>query len=395
MSDAAELEVRVVSSLSEVSEKDWDACSGCETPGQAPVDPFTTHRFLLALEDSGSVGRGSGWAPRHLVARQGDQIIAVMPNYAKSHSQGEYIFDHNWAHAFENAGGEYYPKLQAAVPFTPVTGSRLLCRAGFEAIGKAALIQGAVQLAANNDFSSLHVTFCTKAEYLAGQEMGLIGRLGQQFHWFNREYSDFDGFLADLSSRKRKNIRKERQQAQTFGGTIHRFSGDQIQPEHWNAFWQFYQDTGSRKWGTPYLTRAFFDLIQERMRNDVLLVLCRRDGRWVAGALNFIGRDALFGRYWGCVEHHRCLHFEVCYYQAIDYAIEHGLARVEAGAQGPHKLARGYLPTPVYSLHWIADPGFREAIARYCRAEREAVDEEIEVLTDYGPFRRAEGEAGG
>ncbi len=395
MPDSPEIEISVISSVSELSATDWDACAIGTGSGARPVDPFTTHRFLLALEQSASVGQGSGWAPRHLVARQAGRCIAVMPNYAKGHSQGEYVFDHNWAHALENAGGEYYPKLQAAVPFTPVTGRRFLCQDGFEKIGQAALVQGAVQLAANNELSSLHITFCSEQEFQAGQQMGLIGRLGQQFHWFNRGYRDFDGFLADLSSRKRKNIRKERQQAQDFGGTIHRFTGDQIEPEHWDAFWRFYQDTGSRKWGTPYLTRAFFAQVHQTMRDDVLLILCERDGKFVAGALNFIGADGLFGRYWGCVEHHRCLHFEVCYYQAIDYAIEHGLSRVEAGAQGPHKLARGYLPTPVYSLHWIADPGFKDAIERYCRAERDAVDDEIEVLTDYGPFRRVKGEAGG
>jgi predicted N-acyltransferase len=322
------------------------------------------------------------------VAKLADQVIAVMPLYAKSHSQGEYAFDHNWAHAYEHAGGRYYPKLQAAVPFTPVTGRRFLCREGYEEIGQSALLQGGVQMAANNQLSSLHITFCTEEEFGRGAEIGLLQRTGQQFHWLNNNYHSFDEFLAALSSRKRKNIRKERAEAQAFGGQILSLTGDQIQPEHWDAFWQFYQDTGARKWGTPYLTRAFFDQVQRYMRDDVLLVLCEREGRWVAGAINFIGRDCLYGRYWGCAEHHPCLHFEVCYYRAIDYAIEHGLSRVEAGAQGAHKLARGYLPKPTYSLHWIADPGFKDAVAKYLDAERDAIEEEIEVLTDYGPFKK-------
>lgn len=387
------IEITVTGSLGEIAAEEWDACAGGAAPGEGaavPVDPFTTHRFLKALEDSGSVGPRTGWIPRHLVARLGGRAIAVMPLYAKTHSQGEYIFDHNWAHAFENAGGSYYPKLQAAVPFTPATGRRFLTRPGFEAEGRSALIQGALQIAERLEVSSLHATFCTEAERRWGEEIGLLGRTTQQFHWLNQGYRDFDGFLADLSSRKRKAIRKERARAQAFGGEIVALSGDALRPEHWDAFWQFYQDTGSRKWGRPYLTRAFFDRIQETMRADVLLMLARREGRWVAGALNFIGRDTLFGRYWGCVEEHPFLHFELCYYQAIDWAIGQGLARVEAGAQGEHKLARGYMPTMTHSLHWFAEPRFAQAVARYLAAEAEAVDHEIEVLTAYGPFRRGE-----
>ncbi|MBC7155780.1 MAG: N-acetyltransferase [Rhodobacteraceae bacterium] len=385
------IEITVHASILEIAAPDWDGCANPDG-GARPVDPFTTHRFLAALESSGSVGRGTGWTPRHLVARAGGRIIAVMPLYAKGHSQGEYIFDHAWANAFERAGGRYYPKLQGAVPFTPATGRRLLTRPGFEAAGRAALVQGMVQLAAENRLSSAHITFCTEDEARAGTQMGLLHRVTQQFHWENRGYGDFDGFLAALSSRKRKTIRKERATAQDFGGSICALTGDQIEPRHWDAFWQFYQDTGSRKWGTPYLTRAFFDAAQATLRNDILLVLAERGGRPVAGALNFIGRDTLYGRYWGCTEDHPCLHFELCYYRAIDFAIAHGMDRVEAGAQGEHKLARGYLPTPVHSLHWIADPGFRDAVARYLEAERNAIDEEIEVLTDYGPFRKPQGE---
>ena len=384
MSD--EIELTAHPDLSAIAQADWDACA-CPEDGR-PIDPFTTYRFLKALEDSGSVGPGTGWQPRYLVAQSGGQVIAVAPMYAKGHSQGEYIFDFNWAQAYENAGGRYYPKLQMAVPFTPATGRRFLTKPGHEAAGMAALIQGAVQIAADNQLSSLHVTFCSEAEALAGAEMGLLNRIGQQFHWLNDGYADFDAFLDNLSSRKRKNIRKERRTAQDFGGDIQTFTGDQIQPEHWDAFWQFYQDTGNRKWGTPYLTRTFFDCAQESLRDDMLLVLAMRDGRAVAGALNMIGRDTLYGRYWGCTEHHACLHFEVCYYQAIAYAIANGMDRVEAGAQGEHKLARGYLPVATHSLHWFGDPGFRDAIANYLKAEREAVDHEIEVLTSYGPFRR-------
>ena len=387
--NAQEIEITVVPELAQIGQEDWDACACPEAAdGGRPRDPFTTYRFLSALERSGSVGPGTGWQPQYLVARIAGQVIAVAPMYAKSHSQGEYIFDHNWAHAYERAGGRYYPKLQIAVPHTPATGRRFLVRPGFEEAGTAALVQGAVQLTDNNALSSLHVTFCTEGEVARAEELGLMSRKSQQFHWHNRDYADFDGFLASLSSRKRKNIRKERAQAQDFGGRIHTFTGDQIEPEHWDAFWQFYQDTGARKWGSPYLTREFFDHAQESLRDDIALVLAERDGHWVAGALNFIGRETLFGRYWGCTEHHPFLHFELCYYRAMDFAIAHGLARVEAGAQGEHKLARGYLPSPTWSLHWMRDPGFAAAVGEYLQAERDAVDEEISVLTDYGPFKK-------
>ncbi|THH37010.1 N-acetyltransferase [Aliishimia ponticola] len=384
-----EIEITLLPSLREISAQDWDACACPEAAdGSRAIDPFTTYRFLLALEESGSVGPGSGWQPQYLVARMGGVLIAVAPMYAKGHSQGEYIFDHNWAHAYERAGGRYYPKLQVAVPFTPATGRRFLTRPGFEDVGTHALTQGAVQLAENNGLSSLHITFCTETEAARGAELGLMRRTSQQYHWLNNGYADFDAFLASLNSRKRKNIRKERNQAQAFGGTITTLTGDDLRPEHWDAFWHFYQDTGARKWGTPYLTRRFFDLVHERMADDVALVLAERDGRYIAGALNFIGRDTLFGRYWGCAEHHPCLHFELCYYAAIDYAIAHGLERVEAGAQGDHKLARGYLPTPCHSLHWVRDPGFSDAIEEYLKAERAAIEEDIEILTSYGPFRK-------
>ena len=385
------IDIRVLGSLSRIDPAAWDACACPEAAdGGRPVDPFTTHRFLKALEDSRSVGPGTGWQPQYLAAYDGDDLIGVAPMYAKSHSQGEYIFDHNWAHAYERAGGRYYPKLQIAVPHTPATGRRLLVRPDRAEVAQSALVQGAVQLAADNQLSSLHITFCTAAEAAAGHEMGLMHRITQQFHWENRGYGSFDDFLADLSSRKRKNIRKERAEANDFDGEIEVLTGDALQPHHWDAFWDFYQDTGARKWGTPYLTRRFFDEVQAHLRDDAVLMLARgRDG-YFAGALNFAGRHTLFGRYWGCTRHQPCLHFELCYYRAIDWAIAQGLTRVEAGAQGEHKLARGYLPVQTHSLHWVGDTGFRDAIERYLVAERRAMEQDIEVLTDYGPFRKIE-----
>ncbi len=382
--------VKLVDSLAQIPAPEWDACACPEAAdGGQPDDPFTTHRFLMALEDSRCVGTGTGWEPHYLTAELEGEVIACAPLYAKSHSQGEYIFDHNWAHAYERAGGRYFPKLQIAVPFTPVTGRRLLTKPGFGMEGRDALMQAAVSIGERNSLSSLHVTFCTEKERLIGAEMGLLPRITQQYHWVNEGYGSFDDFLANLSSRKRKNIRKERVQAQGFGGQIVQVTGDDIKPHHWDAIWAFYQDTGARKWGTPYLTRRFFDLAQERLRDDILLVLALDNDVPVAGALNVIGRDALFGRYWGCAGHYPAMHFELCYYQAMDYAIAHGLGRVEAGAQGEHKIARGYLPVQTHSLHWFREPAFSEAVARYLDEERDAVSEDIEILTSFGPFRKA------
>jgi predicted N-acyltransferase len=388
MMDGSTIEITTHNTLRGIDPAEWDACACPEARSGRAIDPFTTYRFLKALEDSGSVGTGSGWNPHYLTAHQGGQMIACAPLYGKNHSQGEYMFDHNFAHAFERSGGRYYPKLQIAVPFTPATGRRFLTRPEFEVQGMSALVQGAVQIASDNDLSSIHATFCTEAEALAGADMGLLHRTSQQYHWYNDSYADWDGFLAALSSRKRKTLRKERLTAQAFGGEIDQLTGDQIEPQHWDAFWEFYQDTGARKWGQPYLTRKFFDIAQDHLRDDILLVFAMRDGVPVAGALNIIGRDTLYGRYWGCAENHPCLHFEICYYQAIDYAIAHGMKRVEAGAQGEHKLARGYLPVTTHSLHWFGDAGFRNAVADYLDAERVAVDDEIEILTSYGPFKK-------
>lgn len=375
--------------ISAIDAEDWDRCACPEArDGGRPRDPFTTHRFLAALEDSGSVGTGTGWQPLYLSVKSEGKIIACAPMYAKSHSQGEYIFDHAFADAYVRAGGRYYPKLQIAVPFTPATGRRLLVAPEAEGVGDRALITGALSVMEDHHLSSLHITFCTKDEVAAHADATLLPRKTQQFHWHNQGYQTFDDFLSALSSRKRKNIRKERAEAQNFGGEIVLLTGDEIEPHHWDAFWEFYQDTGARKWGQPYLTRRFFDIAHETLRDDMLLALALRAGQPVAGALNSIGRETLYGRYWGCVEDHPCLHFELCYYQAIDWAIAQGLSRVEAGAQGGHKLARGYLPVETYSLHAMREPSFSRAVSEYLKAEARAMEEEIEILTSYGPFRK-------
>ncbi len=379
-------EITLHESFAALPAGEWDALAAPEQSTGRPENPFVTHRFLNALESSGSIGPGTGWLPRPMVLRQGTTALGALPLFIKTHSQGEYIFDHSWAEALDRAGGRYYPKLQVAVPFTPVPGPRFLGPATHH----ADLAAAAIRLVQGSGLSSLHITFCNEAEALAlsGQH-GLMHRVTQQFHWENPGYASFEDFLSNLSSRKRKMIRKERATAQGHGLTIRALTGDEIEPHHWAAFWDFYQDTGSRKWGRPYLTRAAFDAFHATMRDDMLLVLAFDGTRAVAGALNFIGRHALFGRYWGAVADYPCLHFELCYHQAIDWAISHRLSRVEAGAQGEHKLARGYLPVRTHSLHWIADAGFRKAVDHYLQAERQAVGEEIEVLTSYGPFRRS------
>lgn len=385
------IEIRILHSLADVSPQDWDACANPE--GLYPaIDPFVTWRFLHALEVSGSVGDGTGWHPHYLLLFENDALIAAAPMYLKTHSQGEYIFDFNWAQAYEQAGGKYYPKLQIAVPFTPATGRRFLCRSGYEAMGQSALREAMIKIAADNGISSGHVTFCTEAEALAGAKAGFLHRKSSQFHWLNDEYKTFSDFLGALSARKRKNIRRERRQALEADIEVQHVTGKDIRPEHWDAFWMFYQDTGARKWGTPYLTRAFFEEAQSHLRDDILLILAIRDGKYIAGAMNVIGQETLYGRYWGCVEDHPYLHFELCYYQAIEWAIAHGLQRVEAGAQGDHKLARGYLPVECHSLHWIADPGFSQAVERFITAEAKAVGQDISVLSSYGPFKIREGE---
>lgn len=375
------IEITLTPAISGIAAADWDATG-------AGGNPFTTHRFLAALEDSGSVGAGTGWEPAHLVARLGGQVAGVAPNYVKTHSQGEYIFDHDWAEAWQRAGGAYYPKLQCAVPFTPATGPRLIAP---DPAVRAALLAALRRVVADNDLSSAHVTFCTGAERAEGEAEGWLGRITHQFHWTrDPDWRTHDDFLAALSSRKRKALRRERREAQAFGGTIHTLTGDAIQPRHWEAMWRFYQDTGARKWGRPYLTRGFFDALHRTMRDDCLLILAERDGQPVAGALNFLGPDTVYGRYWGCIEEIPSLHFELCYHRAIDWALAHGLARVEAGAQGGHKLARGYLPVATHSLHWIADAGFRAAIARHLAAGNAALEAALAEAAEAGPFRHSD-----
>ena len=372
------LAARVAGSVGAFARGEWNALAGTD-------NPFMRHEFLTALEDSGSVGAGTGWQSAPIViSEESGPLLAAMPAYLKSHSQGEYVFDHSWADAYQQAGGRYYPKLQIAAPFTPATGPRLLM--ADEALAEP-LLSAAEQLCLQNGFSSAHATFIEPGQQGLFEDAGWMLRSDIQFHWNNRGFVSFDDFLASLASRKRKDLRKERAAAQA-EVTIERLRGADIRAHHWDAFWVFYQDTGARKWGRPYLTREAFDLFAERMGEQLLLVLAHQDGAPVAGALNFIGGDALYGRYWGCTRDIRFLHFELCYYQAIDAAIELGLARVEAGAQGGHKLARGYEPVETVSAHWIADPGFREAVADFLERERAGVAADRNYLQARTPFRK-------
>jgi len=382
---AQTLTARVLDRIDEVPAAEWNACAG-------PDNPFLHHAFLRALEDSGSVGRKTGWLPQHLViADETGAIQAAAPMYVKGHSQGEYVFDHGWAEAFERAGGRYYPKLQVAVPFTPAPGPRLLTRAGGDGAAlREALIGALRSVAEQSQFSSLHITFCPEDEAKALAEAGFLHRIGVQYHWDNPGYGSFDDFLGALASRKRKSIRKERETTREYGLDIRALSGAEITKRHWDAFFAFYMDTGNRKWGRPYLTRHFFDLLGASMAENVVLMFAEKDGQPVAGALNLKGTDCLYGRNWGCLDEFKFLHFELCYYQAIDYAIEHKLARVEAGAQGEHKIQRGYLPVATHSAHWIAEKSFRDAVADFLERERRAMQQEIAGLAEFSPFRKAE-----
>lgn len=380
-----EITARIHQSLGDIPAAEWDACAG-------QTNPFVSYAFLSALEDSESVHRRQGWGPVHLTVEDDNgQVVGCAPLYMKSHSRGEYIFDYGWADAYERAGGQYYPKLLCAVPFTPATGERLLARPGPNQNAVLNQLIAALKGAAEQlDIATVNVNFANDDQWRRLTEAGFLHRTDQQFHWYNRGYGAFDDFLDDLSSRKRKTIRKERRTALENDIDIEFVSGSDLREEHWDAFYHFYMDTGGRKWGTPYLNRLFFSLIGERMADRILLMMCRRDGRYIAGALNFIGADCLYGRYWGCVEDHRFLHFETCYYRAIDYAIAHGLDRVEAGAQGPHKIARGYVPTLIHSAHYIRDAGFRRAVANYLEHERREVEQDAEHLAEHAPFRRGE-----
>jgi len=367
--------------IAEIPPAEWDACAGAE-------NPFVSHAFLAALEDSGSAGPRTGWLPQHAVLRdRAERIAAVVPMYAKSHSYGEYVFDHGWAHAFERAGGDYYPKLQVAVPFSPVPGPRLLIRP--DSGISPALMAGALEQACRKlSLSSVHVTFCTEPEWEALGAAGWLQRVGMQFHWQNEGYKTFEDFLAALSSRKRKTIRRERRDAAA-GLTIRALRGAAIEPRHWRAFYGFYNATVDRKWGSAYLTERFFPLLGERLGDKIVLMIAESGEKPVAGALNLIGAEALYGRNWGCRGEWPFLHFELCYYQAIEFAIAHGLRRVEAGAQGQHKIQRGYLPARTFSAHWIAHPGLRRAVGDFLCQEQAEIAGDIEALAERSPFREA------
>jgi uncharacterized protein len=372
------LNLRTLHSLSDMPSTIWDA--QCDTAKH----PFLSHAFLSALEESGSAVAKTGWQPSHLVLEENGQIVAVAPCYVKSHSQGEYVFDHGWANAFQNAGGSYYPKLQMSVPFTPVTGPRLLAPTQEH---KKALADGVIALCENNGISSVHMTFAGSDETRLLKEPAWLLRQDIQFHWQNDGYTSFEDFLQHLSSAKRKNLRKERKTISDLGITFEHLTGRALTEAHWDHFFTFYMDTGSRKWGRPYLTRKFFSLIGERMPSAIVLIMAKRAGRYIAGALNFRGTETLFGRNWGCIENHPCLHFETCYYQAQDFAIAHGLKTIEAGAQGEHKLARGYVPVVTESLHYLSHPGLRRAVADYLESERQAIRTDSAVLAEHAPFR--------
>ncbi len=378
--------VQVGDSISALPADGWDACAGAD-------NPFVSHAFLQALEESGSAGAEAGWVPQHLAIFDEGRLVGCVPLYLKSHSYGEYVFDWGWADAYERAGGRYYPKLQSSIPFTPVTGPRLLVRPGADQERiRSALIGAMVQLTERHGISSLHITFPEAAEWRMLGEAGFLQRKGLQYHWCNQGYDSFDAFLATLSSRKRKAIKKERWKVAEAGVTLRTLTGPEIEPRHWDAFYHFYLSTADRKWGRPYLNRDFFARLGEDLADQVALVIAEHEGRTVAGALNFFGPTAIYGRNWGCHGHFPFLHFEACYYQAIDFAITHGLQTVEAGAQGEHKIQRGYLPVETYSAHWIPDPGFRSAVEQFLRRERSMIGREKDALETYSPFR-AENEA--
>ena len=382
--------VRVAGGMDDFTRGEWDILSGSQETSENQYNPFISYDFLSALEESGCVGGRSGWQPHHLrfESAEGD-LVGAIPCYAKSHSQGEYVFDHGWADAFERAGGRYYPKLQSAVPFTPATGPRLLVARGCDPITvKAGLAEALRMVTDRLGVSSAHVSFLPQDDVLPMEAADFLHRTDQQFHFFNEGFSGYDDFLATLASRKRKALKKERREALADGISIDWLTGSDLTERVWDDFFAFYMDTGSRKWGRPYLNRQFFSLIGERMADDILLVMAKRNGRYVAGAINFIGSDTLFGRNWGCIEDHPFLHFEVCYHQAIDFAIANKIRVVEAGAQGEHKLARGYQPVTTHSMHYIANPSFRRAVADYLRRERQEVELMGDYLAEHTPFRK-------
>ncbi|MFC5583518.1 GNAT family N-acetyltransferase [Nitratireductor kimnyeongensis] len=389
---AGEATLTVAPSFSDISPAQWATLAGAgrQSTAQSPYNPFVSHAFLSSLEDSACAVRETGWLGQHLSLRAPDgSLLGAVPCYLKSHSQGEYVFDHGWADAFERAGGRYYPKLQVSIPFTPASGPRLLVRDDLEPQAvRHALAEGLKTLTERLGVSSVHVTFALQEDIAALDQSSFLLRTDQQFHFFNRGYGSYEEFLSTLASRKRKALKKERRSALESGVQIEWLTGSDLTETVWDEFFRFYMDTGSRKWGRPYLNRRFFSLIGERMADDILLIMARRNGRYIAGAINFIGSDTLFGRNWGCVEQHPFLHFEVCYHQAIEFAVAHGLARVEAGAQGEHKLARGYEPVTTRSAHHIPHPGLRRAVAQYLDMERRDVAEINRVLEEHTPFKK-------
>ncbi len=390
---AANLTIRIEQSFSKISEESWSRLSGAsKADGEVAYNPFLSHAFLSSLEESRSATAKTGWLGHHLLLEDPDgALIGAVPGYLKNHSQGEYVFDHGWADAFERAGGRYYPKLQCSVPFTPATGPRLLVAPGQNtAAVELTLAAGLQEVTRQLGVSSAHVTFIAEAQLPAFEDSDYLHRTDKQFHFINDGYANHDAFLETLASRKRKALKKERRTALENGISIEWLTGRDLTEEIWDQFYAFYMDTGGRKWGRPYLTRSFYSLIGERMADDILLVMAKREGRYIAGAINFIGGDALYGRHWGCIEDHPYLHFEVCYHQAIDFALAKGLKRVEAGAQGEHKLARGYLPVTTHSMHYIVHPGLRNAIADYLERERQDVDAMNEYLSEHSPFRKGE-----
>ncbi|WP_117191368.1 GNAT family N-acetyltransferase [Rhizobium terrae] len=390
---AGNLTIRIENSFCAISRESWSRLSGAsKSSSGTPYNPFLSHAFLSALEESGSATAKSGWHGHHLLLENDEgALIGAVPGYLKSHSQGEYVFDHGWADAFERAGGRYYPKLQCSVPFTPATGPRLLVSSGYDKDStELTLAAGLQEVTRQLGISSAHVTFVAEDQLSAFEEADYLHRTDKQFHFFNEGYENHDAFLETLASRKRKALKKERRAAVEHGITIDWLTGKDLTEDMWDQFFAFYMDTGGRKWGRPYLTRTFYSLIGERMPDDILLVMAKRNGKYIAGAINFIGGDALYGRHWGCIEDHPFLHFEVCYHQAIDFALARGLKRVEAGAQGEHKLARGYLPVTTHSMHYIAHPGLRRAVAGYLERERQEVEYMNEYLSEHSPFRKGE-----
>ncbi|MER9604524.1 GNAT family N-acetyltransferase [Mesorhizobium sp. M0243] len=387
----ADYSIRVAAGIGAFTCDEWNGFAGtARGDSETSYNPLVSFAFLSALEDSGCAVRRTGWQGHHLRLEDGQgRLLGAVPCYLKSHSQGEYVFDHGWSDAFERAGGRYYPKLQSAVPFSPVTGPRLLVSKGEDSAKvKAGLVAGLKAVTQKLGVSSAHITFAQESDVEVLEAAGFLHRTDQQFHFFNEGFSTYDDFLATLASRKRKAMKKERREALAPGISIDRLTGKDLTEKAWDDFFAFYMDTGSRKWGRPYLNRQFFSLIGERMADDILLVMARRNGRYIAGAINFIGSDALYGRNWGCIEDHPFLHFEVCYHQAIDFAIERKLKVVEAGAQGEHKLARGYRPVTMHSAHYIAHPGLRNAVADYLRRERHEVERMSEYLEGHTPFRK-------